>query len=335
MSDFSYPPPPLEAFQNYDYLKQHTQNLEFSLFHSPCDLEAPPPEFFEVDIDSGLEGFEEQLQLLTVSNNHNYSIPRGPAGPLSTLTTSGVSESASDDIFSDVSSFYGQPTSNNSPTFDFSQIEMQFQRARVGSDYGAPQSFGLDDPSDPTSFGQLPPTPPRSPPVPMTAGPKGFAVRSSYSDYGPPSRRSAGDIFSQIGFNNPLGQNTVSPLHLSTQLPPLAPPTPMHEELKGDPRKKYKCPSCPRGFARAYNLKTHMATHDPNRLKPHVCPHRSCGRSFSRKHDLGRHLVSIHRDETLQSAKKAIGVGAGNRNWCDTCGKGSIGPKACDCHDIK
>ena len=65
MSDFSYPPPPLEAFQNYDYLKQHTQTLEFSLFHSPCDLEAPPPEFFEVDIDSGLEGFEEQLQLLT------------------------------------------------------------------------------------------------------------------------------------------------------------------------------------------------------------------------------------------------------------------------------
>src|ERR1700733_12641868 len=28
-------------------------------------------------------------------------------------------------------------------------------------------------------------------------------------------------------------------------------------------------------FARAYNLKTHMATHDPNRLKPHVCPHSS------------------------------------------------------------
>ncbi|KAJ7352270.1 hypothetical protein DFH08DRAFT_643391, partial [Mycena albidolilacea] len=50
-------------------------------------------------------------------------------------------------------------------------------------------------------------------------------------------------------------------------------------------------------FARAYNLKTHMDTHDPNRLKPHVCPHRSCGRSFSRKHDLGRHLNSIHRDE--------------------------------------
>ena len=82
-----------------------------------------------------------------------------------------------------------------------------------------------------------------------------------------------------------------------------------------DARKKYQCPSCPRGlypvllskrstdfslfaaFARAFNLKTHMATHDPNRLKPYVCTHKTCNRSFSRKHDLGRHLVSIHKDE--------------------------------------
>ncbi|KDQ20663.1 hypothetical protein BOTBODRAFT_124402, partial [Botryobasidium botryosum FD-172 SS1] len=49
-------------------------------------------------------------------------------------------------------------------------------------------------------------------------------------------------------------------------------------------------------FARAFNLKTHLATHDPNRIKSHVCKHPGCGRSFSRKHDLGRHLVSIHQD---------------------------------------
>ena len=68
-----------------------------------------------------------------------------------------------------------------------------------------------------------------------------------------------------------------------------------------------------------------MATHDPNRLKPHVCPHRSCGRSFSRRHDLGRHLVSIHRDDfpTIAEFKKssgAIGVARANRTWCDSCG---------------
>ncbi|KAF9459423.1 hypothetical protein BDZ94DRAFT_1171546, partial [Collybia nuda] len=86
-------------------------------------------------------------------------------------------------------------------------------------------------------------------------------------------------------------------------------------------------------FARAYNLKTHMATHDPNRLKPHVCPHRSCGRSFSRKHDLGRHLVSIHRDEPEVTS---IGVEKGQRGWCDSCGKGYVGrAPECACHDIK
>jgi hypothetical protein len=76
-----------------------------------------------------------------------------------------------------------------------------------------------------------------------------------------------------------------------------------------------------------------MATHDPNRLKPHVCPHRSCGRSFSRKHDLGRHLVSIHRDE---SDVASIGVEKGPRGWCDSCGKGYVGRAAeCACHDVK
>lgn len=95
-------------------------------------------------------------------------------------------------------------------------------------------------------------------------------------------------------------------------------------------------------FARAYNLKTHMATHDPNRLKPHVCPHRSCGRSFSRKHDLGRHLISIHRDDSIcssqhsASSKKSIGVEKGPRGWCEGCGKGWVGRDGdCECHDIK
>ncbi|KAF8514494.1 hypothetical protein JB92DRAFT_3082999 [Gautieria morchelliformis] len=114
--------------------------------------------------------------------------------------------------------------------------------------------------------------------------------------------------------------------------------TEMSEHL--DPRKKYKCSACPRAFARAYNLKTHLQTHDPNRLKPHTCPHRSCGRSFSRKHDLGRHLVSIHRDEPSGSLaddkQQVIGVTQGTRGWCDGCGAGWVGkPGACACNDVK
>lgn len=113
-------------------------------------------------------------------------------------------------------------------------------------------------------------------------------------------------------------------------------------------------------FARAFNLKTHMATHDPNRVKSFVCRHSGCGRSFSRKHDLGRHLVSIHQDNsgvgpsasssstspTTASASagpsksrpsppgSSIGVGGEKqRVWCDNCGRGWLAGSrdACDC----
>ncbi|PWN98491.1 hypothetical protein FA09DRAFT_283308, partial [Tilletiopsis washingtonensis] len=59
-------------------------------------------------------------------------------------------------------------------------------------------------------------------------------------------------------------------------------------------------PKCDRAFARAYNLTTHISTHDPdpNRSKPFPCPYPSCkadgGRAFSRKHDLQRHVASTH-----------------------------------------
>ena len=88
-------------------------------------------------------------------------------------------------------------------------------------------------------------------------------------------------------------------------------------------------------FARAYNLKTHIQTHDPNRSKPYACHHKSCGRSFSRKHDLTRHLVSIHRAESVSTPSNgAIGVEKGARAWCDNCGKSWVGKgkeKECDC----
>lgn len=121
----------------------------------------------------------------------------------------------------------------------------------------------------------------------------------------------------------------------------------LRNESFDDPRKKYQCNQCSRAFARAYNLKTHMATHDPLRPKPFVCSHAGCGRSFSRKHDLGRHLVSIHRDESAASGSQyddgsdsgsshgesRIGVKDG-MNRCDVCGKS--GPKKCSCkHDSK
>jgi len=65
-----------------------------------------------------------------------------------------------------------------------------------------------------------------------------------------------------------------------------------------DPKKRHVCVVCARGFARAFNLKSHMATHDQNRAKPFTCPHEGCARGFSRSHDLERHRVGIHQGES-------------------------------------
>ena len=355
----------LDAYNN-DFVKQQ-QSLDFFSFHSPSDILAPHPDLFESDIDSNLAAFPDQLQLLTVDSNEAYSFFRTEKpqwqGPPSTFT---VSSESYDSRSSHSESIYNEPftagsNSDDDQLFDFADLDMDFQRVRVGgSDYSAvqPSINMLDDTTDPTSFGTLPPTPPRSPPTQMNAT-KAYIARTSYSDYGAHRRSSttSSDYYGQLYSPS---HPTVSPLHISTQLPTAASLQQPVEDSKGDPRKRYQCNACPRGsclfflgincdihhcstaFARAYNLKTHMATHDPNRLKPHVCPQRNCGRSFSRKHDLGRHLISIHRDESVAasllpiSSKKTIGVEAAARGWCDNCGKGWVGRStACDCHDIK
>ncbi|KAH7927368.1 hypothetical protein BV22DRAFT_1031849 [Leucogyrophana mollusca] len=346
------------AFEPYgsEYTKQQ-QGLDFASFHSPSDILAPHPDLFELELDDSLAAFDEvQLQLLTVDSNDAFSFLRSDTptcGPPSTITVS--SESAYESLSSRSESFYNYPDSPYPTAANCSfplDLEMDFQRVRVGSsDYGASaaQSTAAAFPMtiDPSAFGAFPPS--RSPSLTAAAAETGFK-RTSFSDYGGATRipavpKSSTADYYGLGYN--MGaQHTPSPSNMS-QLSASSSPMPQARSVRGvedhskdDPRKRYPCPSCPRAFARAYNLKTHMATHDPNRLKPHVCPHRSCGRSFSRKHDLGRHLVSIHRDESVcssqSSVSKSIGVDKGPRSWCDSCGKGMIGAKAeCDCADIK
>ncbi|KAG5654043.1 hypothetical protein H0H81_008059 [Sphagnurus paluster] len=324
---------PPALFDVYSDPKQHFYGLDFSSFHSPADLAAPSIDCFENELDQ-----LDLLELEVTQVNSAYSqIVSSTCGPPSSITLS--SESSAQDTLS----FYSEPFTSPQTNYSFSLDDMDFNRIRVDDFPNSSQSpLSVLDGTDPTSFGRLPPTPPRSPPAKAS-----YISRNSFSDYGPPKRHHSNSISSDFYTHLPytpsgLAQSTISPSHISNSIPVL-PSTPrMTEDHKGDARKKYKCSSCPRAFARAYNLKTHMATHDPNRLKPHVCSYPSCGRSFSRKHDLGRHLISIHRDDSdatshrSVSSKVSIGVEKGVRSWCDSCGKGTIGKSnACDCHDVK
>ncbi|KAJ3079959.1 Metallothionein expression activator [Quaeritorhiza haematococci] len=57
-------------------------------------------------------------------------------------------------------------------------------------------------------------------------------------------------------------------------------------------KKPFTCPhpGCERSFPRYYNLKSHMLCHSDQR--PHVCT--ACKASFARKHDLQRHIRTLH-----------------------------------------
>ncbi|CAB4436357.1 unnamed protein product [Rhizophagus irregularis] len=61
-----------------------------------------------------------------------------------------------------------------------------------------------------------------------------------------------------------------------------------------DQKKRFACPICNRCFARKFNMQTHQTTHDVDRVKPFVCNYPDCDHSFTRKHDLKRHIYGIH-----------------------------------------
>lgn len=247
---------------NNDLLK-FQNNIDFFSFLPPVEVAAPHPDLFESDIDSNLAAFTDQLQLFTVDSNdaYNYFRTEKPhwQGPLSTIT---VSSDSYESLSTHSESFYNEPTNYHQranlnsdpeqPFLDFSDLDMDFQRVAVGSDYSAvsPSMNIMDDTGDPTSYVALPPTPPTSPPNALNLAKvfdKPYAHRSSYSEYGSPRRRSlamTSDYYSMYAHSQ--NHPTVSPSHISTPLPTVAPVSPPLEEVK-DPRKKYKCTACPRG----------------------------------------------------------------------------------------
>ncbi|KAH8120605.1 hypothetical protein DFH11DRAFT_1685856 [Phellopilus nigrolimitatus] len=243
--------------------------------------------------------------------------------------------------------------------------DLSYGAARHSPGSSGANSATMVDELDATPFGTLPPSP---------VGHQGGSVYSDYggSDYFPPvssnhpslgysgvvspvaisARETAQVSPPQARAPSPVGSGLVMSLvpRISRDdgrsAPRASPGSQVHlsgahhqrDESFNDPQKKFQCSQCPRAFARAYNLKTHMGTHDPDRPKPFICPHDGCGRKFSRKHDLGRHLVSLHRDEPSVGSGESVGevrIGIASMKEgmprCDTCGKGLLGFKRCTC----
>ncbi|RSH76532.1 uncharacterized protein EHS24_005521 [Apiotrichum porosum] len=142
-----------------------------------------------------------------------------------------------------------------------------------------------------------------SPPFPSTptyqsANGVNSAADSNGPSFGAGHHDMDGDEEDELDFGSPGGEHGSIPnLHGGGRgyIPGKTP---------DDPKKRHKCHVCGRGFARAFNLKSHVQTHDPLRPKPHQCPHPMCKRSFSRLHDLERHRQGIHSDGPLVDAKR-------------------------------
>ena len=96
--------------------------------------------------------------------------------------------------------------------------------------------------------------------------------------------------------------------------------------------KKFICsyPGCKQGFSRNFNLSTHYNTHLG--VKPFPCTH--CPKSFSRRHDCGRHIAAVHSN----AGKKLCSCGCSKHNAPDSStgvpnGTPTFYPNACILHN--
>ncbi|KAG0349001.1 Plasma membrane t-SNARE, secretory vesicle fusion [Podila humilis] len=67
--------------------------------------------------------------------------------------------------------------------------------------------------------------------------------------------------------------------------------------------RQFVCAQCGRAFSRLFNLNTHERTHDRSKARLFACPEQGCKKSFTRKNDLQRHQVSIHKVTHIYSCK--------------------------------
>lgn len=330
---------------------QKTSDLDWLLFSganaNPIDsLLAPHPDAFERELDD--LGIDDSLLSSLVlpedglGNVNAFLAHRSPhCGPGSAITASSDSLSYYNE-FSNLESLYNESLSAYGGAVSEHSL---FAHSELDINLDALNTFHMPSPQRQS----------RSPSGEISDNSSAYGHSSSNSLFDVPTgyeNISANGYYIQPSSNfgrrshSGLVHRDVPSQHLQAraQAHPYVPADAAYDQSSGneapeqnDPRRKYQCPQCPRAFARQFNLKTHMATHDPNRTKPHVCHHAGCGRSFSRKHDLGRHLVSIHQDSEHDNNGAVSKRSGSEREWCDRCGRGWIKSErsrdACQCSD--
>ncbi|KAJ3917992.1 hypothetical protein F5877DRAFT_79437 [Lentinula edodes] len=313
------------------------QSLSF--MNSMEDVVAPTTDEFDSDLDALFEGINFDALTVQTTNPRAFQFHGSDSfslrGPASAFTFSS-SESSYESHSTHSESSYGHSSRDAASDYSLSfDLDSEYQRFSVDTQA---QSQGLTlgrlDCIDPTAFNTMPASPYNPSDLALIAT-KSYDSKSSFSDYGP----STANFLNQLASYGTIAGATVSVDQIDSHLSgvysiALAPSSTDDSRKDNSSKKKYKCTVCTRAFDRAYNLKTHMDTHNPNRQKPYVCPHLSCHRAFSRKHDLGRHIISLHRENAgLTPVAKTIGVGNGAHR-CHNCGKGSVGNGTpCDCDE--
>ncbi|CAE6443100.1 unnamed protein product [Rhizoctonia solani] len=78
--------------------------------------------------------------------------------------------------------------------------------------------------------------------------------------------------------------------------------------------RRHVCTECGQAFDRPSSLQTHMNTHTGE--QPFQCPYEGCGRKFSVKSNMRRHL-SVHEQPRMTDAGTEDGHNAHHTNSCE------------------
>lgn len=233
------------------------QSFDFTHYGSYPDVIAPHPEQFETDLDISFAAFDQDVCNLpaTIVDNPDIFSLRSTTptrGIPSAFTASSESASVYDSVYGENLSSYSYNT--HSPSSQYSASSYALTSEEIDMDF---TRLGLDLVPPTDSFVTMPsPGSDHSSPGSLTLSSP--ATRGSFSDYEPSNQirvtsSSMSDYYPSQRYPFGASPATISPANVSSQLPgapqtPNMPRGPKSESgISCDPKRKYPCPSCPRG----------------------------------------------------------------------------------------